>query len=238
VTGEHAVASRSPWSDPAGRVASRSRRGDGRSGPCPETSRRSSPSSRAGTVSAARRLRVLDGCAWLRVGEHVAQEDEILTSFYQAFAPTSFTLLGLWLIVVQTRHAEWRRDPAQRRRTYAITLNFALPGLMSLLSLVDPTSSTIWRVSFAATALGGSVALLLLSRVNRIEDRVDRVAAAASITVVLMYLLMAVIAIHPAVLTGVGITLTALRAEAILLSLLVFVGVNIAWLLMFYDVDD
>jgi hypothetical protein len=25
----------------------------------------------------------------------------MLTSFYQAFAPTSFTLLGLWLIVVR-----------------------------------------------------------------------------------------------------------------------------------------
>jgi len=29
-----------------------------------------------------------------------AREDPVLTSFYQAFAPISFTLLSLWLIVV------------------------------------------------------------------------------------------------------------------------------------------
>jgi len=172
------------------------------------------------------------GCARCARKEH-----EILTSFYQAFAPTSFTLLGLWLIVVQTRHAEWRRDAGQRRRTYAITLNFALPGLMSLLSLVDPTSSTIWRVSFAATAIGGVLALLVLSRANRTTDGVDRIFAAASVAVVALYVVIAVIAIHPAVLSDLGIQLAALRAEAIILSLLVFVGINIAWLLMFYEVD-
>jgi hypothetical protein len=32
----------------------------------------------------------------------------MLTDFYIAFATVCFTLLGLWLIVVQTRHAEWR----------------------------------------------------------------------------------------------------------------------------------
>lgn len=46
----------------------------------------------------------------------------MITGFYQAFAPTSFTLLGLWLIVVQTRPAEWRASAAQRRRAYAVTL--------------------------------------------------------------------------------------------------------------------
>ncbi len=109
---------------------------------------------------------------------------------------------------------------------------------MSLLSLVDPTSSTIWRVSFAATAIGGALALVALSRANRIADRVDRVVTAASVTVVALYVVIAVIAIHPAILADIGIELAALRAEAIILSLLVFVGINVAWLLMFYEVDD
>ena len=43
----------------------------------------------------------------------------------------------------------------------------------------------------------------------------------------------AVVAIAPGVVSGLGIDLTPLRVEAILLSLLVFLGVNVAWLLMF-----
>ena len=34
----------------------------------------------------------------------------MLTDFYVAFATVCFTLLGLWIIVVQTRHGEWRHS--------------------------------------------------------------------------------------------------------------------------------
>jgi hypothetical protein len=157
----------------------------------------------------------------------------VLNGFYQAFAPISFTLLGLWLIVVQTRHAEWRRSALQRRRTYAITLNFAFPGLMSLLSLVDPRSQTIWRVSFAAVAIVGVFALVALGASGGPGGRGNPVAVAALLLAALLYAVVAVIAIAPGVLSGLGISLTPLRAEAVLLSLLVFLGVNVAWLLMF-----
>ena len=40
----------------------------------------------------------------------------MLTEFYVAFATVCFTLLGLWIIVVQTRHAEWRHSAVHRRR--------------------------------------------------------------------------------------------------------------------------
>src|SRR6266536_2399084 len=73
----------------------------------------------------------------------------MLTDFYIAFGTVCFTLLGLWLVVVQTRHAEWRGVAAHRRRAYGVALHFSLPGLMTLLSLVDPASMTLWRVSFA-----------------------------------------------------------------------------------------
>jgi hypothetical protein len=56
---------------------------------------------------------------------------------------------GPWLVAVQTRHAEWRRIAVHRRRAYGIALRFSLPGLMSLLSLVDPNSKGLWRVCFA-----------------------------------------------------------------------------------------
>jgi hypothetical protein len=67
----------------------------------------------------------------------------MLTDFYVAFATVCFTLLGLWIIVVQTRHGEWRHSPIHRRRAYGVALHFSLPGLMSLLSLVDPASTAL-----------------------------------------------------------------------------------------------
>jgi hypothetical protein len=86
----------------------------------------------------------------------------MLTDFYVAFATVCFTLLGLWIIVVQPRHAEWRHSGVHRRRAYGVALHFSLPGLMSLLSLIDPASTTLWRVSFAIVAVGGALALALV----------------------------------------------------------------------------
>src|ERR1700738_3937967 len=83
-----------------------------------------------------------------------------LTSFYGAFTPLCFTLLGLWLIVVQTRHSEWRRSPVHRSRAYTLSIQFALPGMMGLLSLVHPGNQTLWRAAFACVALAG-VAILV-----------------------------------------------------------------------------
>src|SRR5207247_8609771 len=80
----------------------------------------------------------------------------MLKDFYLAFASVCFTLLGLWIIGVQTRHAEWRRSAIHRRRAYGVSLHFALPGLMSLLALVDPASTALWRVAFAIVAAGGA----------------------------------------------------------------------------------
>ena len=86
----------------------------------------------------------------------------MLSDFYGAFAPLTFTVFGLWLVVVQTRHADWSRSPEHRRRAYAVSLHFAIPGLMSLLSLVDPSDKTLWRVAFGVSATGGAVTLAYL----------------------------------------------------------------------------
>src|SRR5438105_13934360 len=80
----------------------------------------------------------------------------MLKDFYGAFAQISFTVFGLWLVVVQTRHADWSRSPEHRRRAYAVSLHFAIPGLMSLLSLVDPSDKTLWRAALRVSAQGGS----------------------------------------------------------------------------------
>jgi phosphatidylserine synthase len=158
----------------------------------------------------------------------------MLNDFYSAFAPLSFTVYGLWLIVVQTRHAEWRHSAEHRRRAYAVSLHFAIPGLMSLLALVDPTNSTVWRVSFALSAAGGAIILgyLQFSPIPTPRGRLWRVESTATIV---LYVLIVLVAISPAMAWHIG---APIRVEAVLLSLIVFLGVNVAWALMFDEVDD
>jgi hypothetical protein len=154
----------------------------------------------------------------------------MLKDFYVAFSAICFTLLGLWLIVTQTRHADWRREARLRRRAQGVAMNFSLPGLMSLLALVNPDSVLLWRVSFAIAAIGGTVILTVLRGVDP-----SRFGVAAYAVAVILYALIAVLAIAPGVVSGVGLTVAAVQVEAVLLILLVFLDVNIAWLLLFED---
>ncbi len=152
----------------------------------------------------------------------------MLTDFYTAFGTVCFTLLGLWLVVVQTRHAEWRGVAIHRRRAYGIALYFSLPGLMSLLSLVDPASTTLWRVSFAVVAGSGAIVLVLVR--GPLPTWIGHTAYLAAVA---LYVLIAVVAAVPGVVADVGMSVRPLRVEAVLLTILVFVGVNVAWLLLF-----
>jgi hypothetical protein len=155
----------------------------------------------------------------------------VLKDFYIAFATISFTLLGLWFIVVQTRHAEWRGSAVHRRRAFAVSLHFALPGVMGLLSLIDPNSRDLWRAAFAVVAIGGVVVLFAVR--GPAPGTLGVVAYGAAMGA---YALIAVIALAPSLVGDFGIGLSAGRVEAILLTFEVFLGANVAWLLMFDDV--
>jgi phosphatidylserine synthase len=157
----------------------------------------------------------------------------VLNDFYAAFAPLSFTVYGLWLIVVQTRHADWRRSPEHRRRAYAVSLHFAIPGLMSLLALVDPTNTTVWRVSFALSAAAGALILGYL-QFSPIPTPRGRLWQLESTTAIVLYVLIVIVATAPGMAKDIG---APIRIEAVLLSLIVFLGVNVAWALMFDEVD-
>jgi hypothetical protein len=152
----------------------------------------------------------------------------MLTDFYTAFGTVCFTLLGLWMVVLQTRHADWRGVAAHRRRAYGVALHFSLPGLMSLLSLVDPASMTLWRISFAVVAASGAIVLVLVR--GALPTAAGR---AAYLAAVVLYVLIAVVAAVPGVVGDVGMSVRPLRIEAVLLTILVFVGANVALLLLF-----
>ncbi len=170
----------------------------------------------------------------------------MLNVFYGAFSPACFALLGLWLVIVQIRLREWQASAVHRRRSYGVALHFALPGIMSLLALVDPQDSVFWRISFAIVALGGAVVLATVrgyparahpagragaAGISEAEAaaaaRSDQLGLAAYVVAIAMYVLIGVLAFAGG--------LAALRTEAILLTLLVFLGFNVAWLLLFDD---
>jgi hypothetical protein len=155
----------------------------------------------------------------------------VLKDFYLAFSAVCFTLLGLWLIVVQTRHAEWRRSALARRRAYGVALHFSLPGLMSLLALVNPDSAILWRTSFAIVAIGGAVVLIALR-----GAAVGVFGLIAYVFAIAVYALIGLLAIAPRIVSGLGLDVSPVRVEAVLLTILVFAGVNVAWLLLFEDV--
>ena len=152
----------------------------------------------------------------------------MLDAFYAAFAPACFALLGLWLIVVQIRIDDWRGDKNRQRMAYVVALNFLMPGLMGVLALVNPQDSAFWRTSFAVLGIGGAAFSYLVvigsPRAHRTpsEDPLETTAYWATIA---LYVIIAVLAFFGG--------LALLRAEAVLLTVFIFVNFNLGWLLLF-----
>ena len=157
-----------------------------------------------------------------------------LSAFYGAFSPACFALLGLWLVAVQIRLPDWENDPGWRRRSYGVALLFALPGIMSVLALVDVRTTVFWRTSFAIVALGGAVVMVAVrgfpfprehgTAGMRGLPAGDRLGLAAYLAAIVLYVLIGALAL-------VG-GQAALRTEAVLQTALVFLGFNAAWLLL------
>jgi hypothetical protein len=156
----------------------------------------------------------------------------MLTEFYVPLSASCFTLLGLWLVVVQARQAEWRGSPLRQRRAFAVATHFSLPGLMGLLALVNTDSSGLWRVSFGVGAGGGIVALIALR-----APATGQLGLAVYIAAIAAYVVIVILAIHPHIVGQLSFPIAPERIAAVLLAGLVFAGVNVAWLLMFENAE-
>jgi hypothetical protein len=119
------------------------------------------------------------------------------------------------------RADEVRASPELSRRTYSVALFFALPGLMSIIALIDTAVPAFWRVSFTIMALVGAGALFPA----RGLPGAARVRNTADIVAIVLYLAVAVLAVIG------GATME--RTIAVLLTALVFLGFNVAWLFLF-----
>jgi hypothetical protein len=157
----------------------------------------------------------------------------MLDAFYGAFSPACFALLGLWLVVVQIRIDDWRGDENRKRMAYVVALNFLLPGLMGVLALVNSQDSAFWRTSFAALGIGGAVCSYLVvigsPRARRTPSE-EPLEAAAYWATIALYVIITVLAFFGG--------LALLRAEAVLLTVLIFVNFNLGWLLLFASAKE
>jgi hypothetical protein len=57
--------------------------------------------------------------------------------------------------------------------------------------------------------------------------------SAAYVAAVVLYVLIALVAVVPGMVADLGVLARPLRVEAVLQTILVFLGVNVAWLLLF-----
>lgn len=151
--------------------------------------------------------------------------------FYTTVSTASFTLLGLWLVVVQSRTA-WRFDPMRKRMAYVVSLHFLLPGAMSVLALAAPDQSLVWRISFALAGAIGVVGVSLITRTLREDSDCPRIVRWLQWIVLPVYVIVTLIAVAPGIVTALGIGLTPLQTEALVLALLLFFGVQSAWFLL------
>jgi hypothetical protein len=152
----------------------------------------------------------------------------MLDTFYTTVAQASFTLLALWWVLLQIRHDEWFGDAAYRRSVYDVSLYFLLPGMMSLASLLAVEETWIWRASFAVFGFIGLVeSVLLIARRGALAAAAPLVRAADLLSVVL-YGLVALVAIWDSLPEDVGIDLRPLELEGLFVAGLLLLGVTLA----------
>jgi hypothetical protein len=155
----------------------------------------------------------------------------VAETFYETLALAGFALLGLWWVVVAERRREWESLPYRRRQAFSVSLYFTLTGIMSLVSLISATHPVLWRLAFGIAGSLGAVELALsLVHAHDEPPRARHVQRLLSLTLPL-YLLIVAVAIHPSLAADAGIHLTALESEAVIVSILFFLGINYAWLL-------
>jgi hypothetical protein len=145
-----------------------------------------------------------------------------LQAFYQAIATVSFLLLGFWWPVGRAA-----APGAPARHAYGVSMYFFLPGLMSLMASVNSELTTLWRVAFALTGVIGALEVVLYLRAGS-RRGAGQLALRALGSV--DYLLIVIVALAPTLTMDLGLGLKPREVEAILLTIMLLIGANIAWL--------
>jgi hypothetical protein len=159
----------------------------------------------------------------------------VLADFYGTFSTIAFTVFGLWMFVAQARFRDWMGNRDQYRRASAVSIQFALPGIMALIALIDTDSSVLWQWAFGLTSALAVVLLLLLAR--RTEGTPTAANEVANGLAVILFVCIAVVSIRPAIVEDLGLDAAPARGvEFLFFCLLLLNGLVTAWLMLFSEV--
>jgi hypothetical protein len=157
----------------------------------------------------------------------------VLADFYGTFSTIAFTVFGLWMFVAQARFREWMASPDHYRRASAVSLQFALPGIMSLIALIDTDSKVLWQWAFGVTSALAVVLLALLARRTGATPRgVNEVANAVAIV---LFVCSAVVSVWPGIVDDLGLSAPPRGVEFFFFCMLLLNGLVTAWLMLFSD---
>jgi hypothetical protein len=145
--------------------------------------------------------------------------------FYATSAALCFTLLGFWWVVVQFRHGDLTRTRAARMFALFVSLQFMLPGFVSLASLAAGEGPA-WRLVFV-TAGGAGILSVLAATMARAE--MPRLVVGLAWLAAPFYVVLTAIAISPDLVRNAGFV--PLQVEAFILTALLLIGVLVAWFL-------
>jgi hypothetical protein len=163
--------------------------------------------------------------------------------FYQTVAQLCFTVLGLWILVLQTKYRDWTVKPVRRRMATNISLYFLLPGCMGLLALLSVHAAILWQGAFVIAGVIGIFETALLARdegqllahtgrANSPQYRSMRVLRWLGIVLYALVVLVALFA------NAVRQLVAPLNVAGVLITLLVVLGLALAWVYFVEPMDE
>jgi hypothetical protein len=158
-----------------------------------------------------------------------------IDSFYLTLATFGFTLLGLWWLVLQTRHQDWAGNAHRQRENWVVSLCFFLPAASSLFSSVA-AYPWVWRAAFIGAGAVGLLAVVGLA-LPMTSGTTEGLKRLLHLVTAPLYGLMLLVAIAPDVGNGL-LDLSAKEVEGAATALLIIVGVQIAWLQFSAPLDE
>jgi len=159
----------------------------------------------------------------------------VFEDFYSTFATVSLTVTGLWMYIASVRFLDWMEDRDHYRRASAITVQLALPGVMCLFALVDPTSAGLWRAAFGLISLA---AVLLLLGLHRRSGRPwAPINVVGNWIAIAVFAAIGVVAVAPKIVSQLGMSYVPRRTEFFLFTIILLNGLVVAWTMLFADID-
>jgi len=150
------------------------------------------------------------------------------SAFYGVMSAVNFTLLGLWWVAVKDRTGLGEGYALSYRTAYLVSLQFLIPGTVSLLAQVAPDEPVVWRIAFGLAGVVGAVGIVMLAGELAKRSGMRFAPTVFLVMGVPLYVLVSVVSLLPAP-TSPDVALTPIQIEALLLSLIVFMGAQEAW---------